>query len=322
MAKMTALLVLLACLWVSCIVIATPLDYSGSSSFVFLRGGGPDDKEGDANKILFEGQDIRLLLREQLAKADIKVLQKCLLEKGYCHIPHFLPPKLARHLASEALRLRGSAFESTQQHTIYQDPIDPSYPPSHVRNLQVSSRKLIIDNAKIPPASLLNSIYRSRELKSLVRQLVQPLLPSPSAPLYLSSDPYNSCYYNIYRDKTRDGLGYHFDRSSFGVNLVLQAPLSGGAFEIDDTHTRDSSSSDSCRRYNFERVRKVLDGELSLQTIGDLKEGSLCLFAGVDCLHRVKPVTVGERVNAIFTYEKEADAKMNAYGRKKFFGRD
>lgn len=331
---MAPLLALLTCLCgMAWIVSASPVGCEKNSQALFLRGGNAGaagggsenkekEKEEDATKIIFDGQDIRPLLQEQVSKVDIKLLRKCLLEKGYCHIPYFIPHNLARHLAAEALNLRGSAFESTQQHTIYQEAIDLSYPLTHPRNLQVSSRKLIIDNAKIPPSSLLNSIYKSRELKNLVQQLVQPLLPSPRSPLYLSSDPYNSCYYNIYRGETRDGLGYHFDRSHFGVNLVLQSPEAGGAFEIDSSHTRDASSPESSLRYGFERVKKVLEGELPLQSVGGMEAGSLCVFAGVNSLHRVKEVTGGERVNAIFTFEKEEGARMNAYGRKKFFGRD
>ena len=50
-------------------------------------------------------------------------------------------------------------------------------------------------------------------------------------------------------------------------------------------------------------------------------QGSLCIFRGVDSLHRVKPVTKGRRVNAIFTFEKEEGKVMGEYGLKKFFGR-
>lgn len=39
--------------------------------------------------------------------------------------------------------------------------------------------------------------------------------------LHLSICPFNSAMYNGYYDG--DGLGWHFDRSEFGVNLVLQA---------------------------------------------------------------------------------------------------
>ena len=43
-------------------------------------------------------------------------------------------------------------------------------------------------------------------------------------------------------NKDGDGLGWHFDRGSFGVNLVIQQPLEGGNFEYHpNTRTTEDS---------------------------------------------------------------------------------
>ena len=49
--------------------------------------------------------------------------------------------------------------------------------------------------------------------------------------------------------------------------------------------------------------------------------GSLVIFSGRESLHRVTPVGEGTRMNAIFTFEKEAGARPNSYSLQKFFGR-
>ena len=53
-----------------------------------------------------------------------------------------------------------------------------------------------------------------------------------------------------------------------------------------------------------------------------LQSGDLYLFRGRGSLHRVSPVRAGQRINAILTYNSDPHDVMNAYTRRKFFGRD
>lgn len=78
----------------------------------------------------------------------------------------------------------------------------------------------------------------------------------------------------------------------------------------------------------FDATSKVLssscpstDQAISCPT--DFQPGSLVVFSGRYSLHRVTPVLPGPnpRVNAIFTFEKEAGATLNEYTLWKFFGR-
>ena len=52
-----------------------------------------------------------------------------------------------------------------------------------------------------------------------------------------------------------------------------------------------------------------------------LECGSLYLFRGRNSLHRVAPVSSGKRINAILSFNSEKDGRLNAYTRRKFFGR-
>ena len=151
--------------------------------------------------------------------------------------------------------------------------------------------------------------------------------------LFLSGCPHNAAYYNIYNDG--DGLGWHFDRSDFGVNLELQTAKVGGDFEIClDTKTSGApwsfgkvasilqstprSLSYHDRTSTTQRRKIQEDSKNRDKVVGP---GSLVIFAGSNNLHRVTPVQGdSSRINAIMTYERKENQKMNAYSLKKFFG--
>lgn len=245
------------------------------------------------------------------SKAFISSLRNSLLSHGYAHIPNFVNPST---FEAEARSLLPSSFRSTQTHTIFQEDVDPSLAPSHIRNLHVKSSKLIVDAAKLPPSSPLSSLYRRPEFLDLIRRVVG------AKELHLSADEYNGCYYNVYT--AGDGLGWHFDNSLFGVNLILSSPEGGGGdFEIDAEKTRgEGYDDDDDYAVVYSNVADAVGGRRKTRK-PNLEPGVLCIFAGRDSIHRVTPVEGGERVNAIFTFEKEKGVKMGEYGLKKFFGR-
>ena len=145
----------------------------------------------------------------------------------------------------------------------------------------------------------------------------------------MSGCPYNAAYYNVYYQG--DGLGWHFDRSDFGVNLELQPSHQGGAFEIAlNTRTKEDP-------WSFDQVQTVLSSSsvdrsshssttrANIETITEpcaVGPGSLVIFSGSQHLHRVTPVQrLVPRINAIMTYEQSPNQKTNAYSLRKFFGR-
>ena len=116
----------------------------------------------------------------------------------------------------------------------------------------------------------------------------------------------NAAYYNEFGQG--DGLGWHFDRSRFGVNLVLQQPGAGGDFQI---HHNTRTELDM---YPFGTVGKILGGDLSeVVTVGGVGAGSLVLFSGRSSLHRVTPITASPpRINTILTFEEQPGQKANS----------
>ena len=178
-----------------------------------------------------------------------------------------------------------------------------------------------MDYSRVDARSPLRQLYASPDLLALVRGIV-----GPGEPLYPSQCPISCAYYNVFSEK--HGLGWHFDNSEFGVNLVLQAaqgpgPSAGGEFEF---HHNTRSEAEP---WAFGRVEELLESGCPSSLPGvaraeGLGAGSLVVFSGRHSLHRVTPVLPGAtapRINVIFTFEKELSGMNSEYSLRKFFGR-
>jgi hypothetical protein len=252
------------------------------------------------------------------------------LAKGWCHIPNFLPADVVEEMRSEAVKNMESTkdhFLSTEVHTVYQEEKDPKFKPDHPRNIEMISSKRIVDFARLSSSSPLKALYYRPELVQFVQQVVGV------SQLYHSICPFNAAMYNGYYDS--HGLGWHFDRSEFGVNLVLQDPHEGGVF---DYHRLTRSEEDL---WSYDTVSRILEAHpesisgtantrktadagsfVGVESVTDLTAGSLVFFSGRLSMHRVSPVHGKRaRINAILTYEKKPDQLANAYSLRKFFGR-
>jgi len=243
--------------------------------------------------------------------------------------------------ATQLLQQR-NAFYSTEDHTVYQEPFDEQFAKNHPRNARQKSSKWIIDyNRMEQSSSPLVQLYTSPHVQAFISYIVRPppddhgSFCSKSTTmedfvLYESGCQYNAAYYNIY--EPGDGLGWHFDRSEFGINLELQPAVQGGDFELcwnTRSNTRNEKDDDD-DAWAFDKVQTILKessiSECSLAQRIDkppVGPGSLVIFSGSRNLHRVTPVnaTSTPRINAIMTYETQPNQKPNAYSLSKFFGR-
>ena len=126
--------------------------------------------------------------------------------------------------------------------------------------------------------------------------------------LHQSADPMGCAYLNVFNPG--DELGWHFDNSEFSVSLIIQPAEEGGAFEFAPDSRRAVEAMHAFRPDDLHVLRPPLHA------------GDLYLFHGRNSLHRVSPVRAGQRINAILTYNSDPHDVMNAYTRRKFFGRD
>lgn len=231
---------------------------------------------------------------------------------GYCHFPEFLRADAVATLIKEAVKLDGAGlhFRSFEAHNVFLEDTESSkdLPEGALRAKEWRSSKVLICQDDIPPDSMLLEVFRWEPLRAFLQHAFD------LKALYPSADPLGGAYYNIFDAAHKDCLGWHFDRSHFSMNLILQTtPGKGGDFQYVPDN-RDAVK----QMERWDEVERDIEGKILTP---DLFPGSLYLFAGNRSLHQVTPVTSGKRVNAIFTYTEEEGSRLNEYTLRKFFGR-
>ena len=113
-------------------------------------------------------------------------------------------------------------------------------------------------------------------------------------------------------------LGWHFDNSSFAVTMLLQAPEGGGVFEyVPDVRDPDGDPD----VVEFERVRRVLDGEEKIDTL-PFAPGDLVLFRGRNALHQVTPTQRSvTRLLVVFAFNDRPGVGLSDSALLTFYGR-
>ena len=288
---------------------------------------------------------------KELAKSAIT-------KNGFCELKNFILPEYVNDLLKEAESLMHVGFQSYDNHNLYLESNNTSDkntsleedPRANLKGTNFGSGKTLVNQQKLPQNSLLLELYNWEGLKELQRIAFN--LPE----LHKSADPVGGVYYNYFEKGQQ--LGWHFDRSEYSMNLIIQEPdpATGGQFVylpfsrdiVDKWIDFPTDLNDLLENSNFlkERIcRKNKDGRednteqvFEVQTTVNegygpcerrlkllaphLEPGSLYLFAGnlsLHCVTKVKGDTK-TRINAIFTYNRKPNKTLNEYTRMKFFG--
>lgn len=114
--------------------------------------------------------------------------------------------------------------------------------------------------------------------------------------LYPSADPYQPV--NVLCHGDGDRSAWHFDSdNAFTITLMLQAPESGGHFEIVPNIRSDEDP-------NTEALSRVLLGDRTKVVSLERREGALVIFRGCNSAHRVTPIAGGRlRQMCVMVYE-------------------
>ncbi|MBV9522362.1 MAG: hypothetical protein JO010_06200, partial [Alphaproteobacteria bacterium] len=132
----------------------------------------------------------------------------------------------------------------------------------------------------IPPSSAIAQLYHWDVLTRFLAAA------SGVERLYRSADRYQAL--NISVMDEGGCQQWHFDTNEVNITLLLQAPEAGGEFEYVPLIR---SAADE----NYDRVRRVLDGEREGVVQLRQEPGMLVLFKGHHSLHRVAPVRGSRR---------------------------
>ena len=253
-----------------------------------------------------------------------------LIEKNYVLLPNLVPSNGIRKVMEEVGRFpKASYYSSSMTHNILLEENDEaketivlSSEESEAENvlseLEQESRKTLVAYDNFQDGSPLRQLYNSEILRQVVSYVLTPPGANERKTIYTSADHMGAAYLNVFEQG--DQLGWHFDRSQFFVNLVLQTATSGGDFQFAWDH-----DSRKCPSYASLNKIVVEDAEEkaneNLHTLSP-QSGTLMIFAGNRAMHRVTPVQSDQpRINVIFTFESKPDIVLNEYTREKFFGR-
>jgi hypothetical protein len=232
-----------------------------------------------------------------------------LAETGSCLLPGFLRPDAVTRMAEEAAAVAPLAHRKPggRGATAYLAPPDESFPEGHPRRrLQTSSVGAVAYDL-IPHGSLVRALY---EWDGLLAFLAASLGKDQ---LYRYADPLGAL--NIASMGEGEHLLWHFDQTDFVVSILLQDCERGGDFEY-VPNIRDAKTE------NYDRVRRLLDGDRSEVVRLDMAPGTLALFMGRHSIHRVTPIAGSTlRLIALLGYDTEPGTlsserlKLARYGR-------
>jgi hypothetical protein len=214
-------------------------------------------------------------------------------EQQYCTMPGFL-------LDAERRKIVASV-ESRQEHTnradsdrnVYLERTrSDSLPDDHPKNLFARGCYNMMGAHLLDDESPLKHLYYWQPMQ----QFVADIVGSPR--LFPSDDPYQPV--NVLCQGNDDRSAWHFDSSNaFTMTLMLQAPESGGHFEMAPNTRSDDDP-------NYAGVAKLLLGDESQVVRVSRAEGELVIFRGCNSAHRVTPI-VGNRLRlmCVMVYETE-----------------
>ncbi len=232
-------------------------------------------------------------------------LSRQLADNQYCSLPGFMRPEALRRAVADAVAARPHAHDNNARRNCYlHREGDPALPADHPRNIMNETSTRMIAYDLLPDDSPLKTLYHWAPTREFIAAVVG------EDELFDNADPFQPV--NVLCAEPGDQSAWHFDSSNaFTMTLMLQAPETGGAFELVPNTRSDDDE-------NYDYVQKVLTGERAGDAVGVAREpGSLCLFRGCNSLHRVTPVEGATmRIMAVFVYEREpgviGDPRVNA----------
>ena len=249
-------------------------------------------------------------IHELDSAAGQALVERCraeLADTGVCNLPGFIRPEAVARMVALAGELRGKAWESDQEHTVYFVPVDATVSETDPRRRTVRSAKHGIAYDLIPADAPLRRLYESDDMTNFIASALG------RDQLYRSADPLDALQITAF--EPGDDLGWHFDNSEFAMTVMYQPADEGGEFLYVPGLRSDESP-------NYAEIAEVLAGDRSRVRVMRNEPGTLAFFHGHNALHRVTKVAgTRARVNSVLTYGEVPDMRLSDLTSKLFYGR-
>ncbi len=241
------------------------------------------------------------LSRYPLDKPDSEAYRSLVTDKRdqlnhsqYCTMPGFLLDAQRREIVAAVEGRQQHTHRTDNQRNIYLEcSRTESLPEDHPKNIFARGCYNMMGAHLLEHDSPLKDIYYWPPMQRFIADIVgEPRL-------YPSDDPYQPV--NVLCQGNGDRSAWHFDsHNAFTMTLMLQAPESGGHFEMAPNTRSDTDP-------NYAGIAKLLLGDNSDTVRMAREEGELVIFRGCNSAHRVTP-TEGSRLRlmCVMVYETEA----------------
>jgi hypothetical protein len=242
---------------------------------------------------LFEKHSSKRLTIEEDCARQIK-------ETGIALLPGFLNDEGLKRMIEEARSLIPLSFHSHVEGNAYLSPCDDTLPADHTINLTEPTSLGAIAYDQIPKAHALRKLYECDHLMDFISSSMVR-----NQKLYRYADPMGALNISVMKDG--DYLRWHFDQTDFVVSICLQDADSGGDFEY-VPFIRSAATE------NYDQVKHVLQGDMSLVKKVPMEPGTLVFFEGRHAIHRVTPIKGSTpRLIALLGYDTKPGTKSSEH---------
>lgn len=239
-------------------------------------------------------------------------------DEGIATFPGFLLPDAVASAIADIEQDSEKAWVTDDEHNIYLDNGDTKYGRNHIRNRKLPTKVASLAYDRLGTNNVLRTLYESDDFREFLAAVLD--LDKDSESLYRSADPLGACSVNIFRPGWEHA--FHFDQSAFSTTLMLQRPDGGGGDFYHTSVVRDERDVVPGMDHSS-LMESLVDGknEHLLKKL-EFEPGTLSLFRGNKCLHRVsKCHGVKDRLVAVFCFFTKPDMKNSALVQKLFWGR-
>merc|ERR1711865_113340 len=227
------------------------------------------------------------------AAADI--IHQCrenLKRDGVCILEGFLTPEAVKSVLGCSLPLLPLKHQMGGQITPYFGEDEDKYPAGHSRTTHMDRDYGFIPADRINDDHPLATIYTTPEIRLFLQEVLE-------RPMYLYEDPFQTI--NLKVEEHGGRQPFHFDSADGTITIMLQNATSGGEIEAVPNALGNEEVIQKALHGNFDNVHKITYR---------YKPGTLVLFNGTTCLHRVLECTgPTQRVIGIYQYAKVPNQK-------------
>lgn len=214
-------------------------------------------------------------------------------DRALCALPGFVHPEAVARMARDAEALAPEAFRYDRPRIAYEYS-EENWPAGHPRTVEHPCRYHQLLNYQIPNDSPVRDIYLWEPLREFLRRVLG------YDELHRSACPHLALTIQI--SGPEDCNGWHFDGNDAVFSLLLQMPVSGGAFEY-APYLRSKDEE------NYEAVAATFADPDRHARRPEIATGTFTLFKGDESLHRVTQVGEGPkpRIIALFSFDRTAN---------------